>query len=338
MTIPFVLAVAFALPGQTTPVAGSIRGVVVNASRDHAAVGGAEVVLRVELEGQWVIAAEGIADEHGRFAFDNIPADADFIYLPGANRGGVHYPASRVRLSEQRPHARVKLAIHDTIATPNPLVLRRHEISIYPETDALRVTETLLIENSSARTYVGVAAGEGGRATTLRLSIPSNFRRTTFDKEFYGRQFTLFEGRLVTDIPWTPGQRELAFTYVLPNEDRDRVWQRPLDLPCDHLRIEVHTDTASEISCNLSHASVQSPGSVTFESSGRTLPADHMLRLQFGSQPISLSTHGRWLALAVLVGLVGLTVLTRLIRTRLQRKNQPQCRDQQPSIANKQAA
>lgn len=55
------------------------------------------------------------------------------------------------------------------------------------------------------RTYVGRPAHEGGRTATLRLSIPSDFHRTTFHKEFYGRQFTLIDGRLVTDIPWAPG-------------------------------------------------------------------------------------------------------------------------------------
>jgi hypothetical protein len=332
VTLQFILAAVVSLLGQTTPVAGSISGVVVNASRELAPVGGAEVVLRVELEGQFVIAAEGIADEQGRFVFDNIPADAEYIYLPGANRGGVHYPASRVRLSAQRPHARVKLAIHDTVSDPNPLVLRRHDITIHPETDALRVTEKLLIENPSSKTYVGHPAGGGGRATTLRLSIPTDFRRTTFQKEFYGRQFTLFDSRLVTDIPWTPGQRELAFTYVLPNEDRNRVWQRPLDLPCDHLRIEVHTDTPDEISCNLSRASSQTKGAVTFESKGQTLPADHMVRVQLESLPISLATYGRWLALSVLVGLI---VATVLIRTP---KSPSQLSDRQPAIAQKQAA
>jgi hypothetical protein len=122
---------------------------------------------------------------------------------------------------------------------------------------------------------------------------------------------------------------------VLPNEDRNRVWQRPLDLPCDHLRIEVHTDTPDDISCNLSRASSQTKGSVTFESTGPTLPADHMVRVQLESLPLSLATYGRWLALAVLVGLI---VSTSLLRTQFRRKNRSLLSDEQTSIAPKQAA
>jgi len=319
--LPFILVSAVALMVQTPPVAGSISGVVVNASRDQAPVSNAEIVLRVKLEGQFVIAAEGVADDEGRFLFDNLPVSADYIYLPGANRNGVHYPGSRVRLTAETPHARVKLPVHDTVAEPNPLVLRRHDIILQPEPDALRVTETLLIENPSDRTYVGKPAQSDGRAATLRLSIPADFRRTTFSNEFYGRQFTVFDGRLVTDIPWTPGVRELAFTYVLPNEDRNRVWERPLDLPCDHLRITVDTEVPDEVVCNLTGETSQTPGSVTFESKGQTLPAGHVVRLQLERLPITLATYGRWLALAVLVILIA---TTSLIGARYRRRQQLQ--------------
>jgi hypothetical protein len=303
----FMLAAGVALLGQPRSVAGSISGVVVNASQDGIPVGGAEVVLRVKLEGRFVTAAEGIADEQGRFLFDNIPADEAYIYQPGANREGIHYPGPRVRLNSRTPHARVKLSARDTISHPNPLILRRHEITIQPETDALRVTETMLIENPGSRTYVGRPAHEGGRAATLRLSIPSDFRRTTFDNEFYGRQFTLFDGRLVTDVPWTPGRRKLEFTYVLPNDSHDRTWQRPLDLLCDHLQLAVHTENPDEVACNLPRAASQSTGTVTFESTGETLPAGHVVRLRIDRLPVSLATYGRWLAVAVLVVLISTT-------------------------------
>ena len=334
MTSTIILVAVLAMQAQATPVAGSISGVVVNASQEMKPVGGAEVVLRVKLEGQFVIAAEGLADEQGRFEFDNIPADADYVYLPGANRDGIHYPGARVTLSPQQPQAHVKLAIRETVAAPNPLVLRRHEIEIFPETDALRVTETLLIENPSTQTYVGQPAKEGGRATTLSLAIPADFRRVTFQTEFYGQNFTLFEERLVTDIPWTPGERELAFTYVLPNDDRYRIWQRPLDLPCDYLRIEICTDEPDEISCNLPRAAAASEGTVTFESTGQTLPADYQVRLQLGRRPVTLATFGRWLALAVLTGLVIATSLTGILR----RKHQGPASGCPSSAASKRAA
>lgn len=316
MILQFILAASISLSNQLPPAVGSISGVVVNASQGGSPVSGAGVVLRVKLEGQFVTAAEGTADEQGRFEFSDIPADLEYIYLPGANLAGVHYPGPRIRLSAQRPHARLKLPVHDPVSQPNPLIVRRHEITLQPKTDALRVTETLLIDNPTSRTYVGQPAQEGSRAATLQLSIPSDFRRTTFHKEFYGRQFVLIEGRLVTDVPWTPGRRKLAFTYVLPNSDHHRVWQRPLDLPCDEMRIIVHTQDPNEVTCNLPRTSTTETGTVTFESSGEALPAGHVIRLEIGRLPVSLSAYGRWLALAVLVVLIGLATLIGCRRTK----------------------
>ncbi len=335
MISPFLLlATVAALLGQPSPVAGSIGGVVVNASRDMTPVGGAEIVLSVQVDGQLVIAAEGVADDQGRFLFDNIPADTSYVYLPGANRNGVHYPGPRVKLTAGKPHARVRLTVRDTVSEPNPLVLRRHEITLHVESDALRVTETLLIDNPGTETYVGQPVKQDGRAATLRLSIPSDFRRATFHQEFFGRQFTLIDGRLVTDIPWTPGQRTLAFTYVLPNDDHRRIWQRPLDLPCDQLRIEVHTDAAEAIDANLPRAAAPTGGAVVFESTGR-LPAGHVVRLQPGRLPISIATYSRWLALAVLVILIAATTLTGMWR---RRPGKSQSADDTPAIIRKNAA
>ncbi len=329
-----LFAAVVALQAQAAPVVGTISGVVVNASHDLAPVGGAKIVLRVQLDGQFVVAAECTADEGGRFVFDNLPADSNYVYLPGANLDGIHYPGARVLLNSNTPHARVNLTVHDTVSEPNPLVVRRHNIKIHAETDALRVTETLLIENPSSETYIGRPKREGGRAATLYLSIPPDFRRTTFHKEFFGQQFTLIDGQLVTDIPWTPGQRELAFTYVLPSDDRTREWRRPLDLPCDQLRIELNAKT-SEVYCNLPKVASNTNGSVVFESIGKAFPADHIIHVQLGNLPFTLAAWGRWLALGLLIALI---VATTMFGTRHRRRQKSRLHRNPESSQAKQAA
>ena len=69
-----------------------------------------------------------------------LPIDGQQVYLPGANRDGVHYPGPSVRLSSLRRRAEVTLAVYDALAFPNPLVVRRHTIVL--------------------RTRAGIAAGD----------------------------------------------------------------------------------------------------------------------------------------------------------------------------------
>jgi len=61
---------------------------VVNASEGRTPAAGAEVLLRVNVDGQFVIVAETITGADGKFLFEPLPIRADYQYLPGANRDG----------------------------------------------------------------------------------------------------------------------------------------------------------------------------------------------------------------------------------------------------------
>ncbi len=322
IVVNLLLAIG-AVAGSSNLDRGAIRGVVVNASQGNRPVERAEVVLRARQDGQLVPLATTTTDATGRFAFEHLPVGPDREYLPGANRDGIHYPGQRVQLIVQRPQADVSLAVHDSIAEPNPLVIRRHEIVISPQPGALHVTETLLVSNPSLRSYVGRSGKEGAEPVTLRLSIPSDFERTTFQKEFFGRRFSLVDGKLVTAIPWTPGERELKFTYVLRNTEDRRVWRRPLDLPCSSVCVRVRTTKPEEITCNLPRTEVRRDSDLTksdltelvFQSSGNGLPVGHVIEVELGQLPVAWMIYGRWVALAALVLLI---VAASVVRHRRQ--------------------
>jgi len=306
---------AGALPvGVEKPQHGSIAGTVVNASRGGVPVSGAEVALRVNVDGRFVVAAETTSDEKGRFLFPDLPADPDYVYLPGASWQTVHYAGTRVRLDGKRPNAELQIQVRDVVRSPNPLVVRNHRIVITPEQGALRVTESLLVENATSAAYVGQPLHKSSRAATLTLSIPSQFSRVTFEKEFYGRRFTVIDDRLVTDVPWEPGVREVNFTYVLPNTDRRRIWKRPLDLPTSRLLVIVR-GAKREVTSNASRAPTEPDGSVAF--AAESLPGGHVVEVALDELPVSWTTYAAWGALLVTIALI---VLTIVLHNRLRTK------------------
>ena len=236
MLLNLLLLGASILAADPPPGDGMITGGVVRAA-DQSPVAGAEVILRARVGDQLVPVAETTADAQGRFRFEHLTADGKNLYLPGANRDGIHYPGPNVRLTSLEPQAEVTLAVHDAVAFPNPLVVRRHEIILSPQPGVLEVTESMLIDNPSSACYVGQAGGQDAEPVTLQLAIPAAFQRVTFVGEFFGRRFSLVGGKLVTSVPWPPGQRELKFSYWLPNTGRHYVWQRPLGLPTEQVRV-----------------------------------------------------------------------------------------------------
>jgi len=304
MRATILLAVSSTIAGPWGAGEGLIDGIVVNATRDPAPAAGAEVVLRARVEGQFIPMAETVADRQGIFRFEHLLTGGDRLYLPGANRDDVHYPGPRVQLTAQRPRAHVKLVVFDSISHPSPLVVGRHDIIVRAESGVLHVTESMLVENPSSTCYVGRGTHEGKEPVTLSLAIPSDFVRTTFDKEFFGRQFSLLNDKLVTGIPWPPGKRELRFTYAIANDKSHFTWQRSLDLPCAHVRLTVQTNSRDEVSCNLEPARIAQEGEAIFESDGDVLPAGHVIRLQLGHLPVPMMVYGRWISLTVLVGLI----------------------------------
>lgn len=316
MTGTHLLLVALTvLPAQSSLRHGTIGGRVVNAT-DETPIAGAKVVLRIKLQNEFMPIADTVSGAEGRFLFEKLFVGGHYEYLPGANRDGIHYPGPHVRLTAARPNAQVKLEVCDSLAEPSPLVISRYEILVHPEPGAVHVTESILVSNPTTTCYVGKPADDGAEPVTLELSVPKDFERTTFHQEFFGRRFSVRNGKVVTGIPWTPGQRELKFTYVLRNEQEHCLWERPLDLPCSEVRLHVRSDRPDEVSCNLAKLPATGRGEIVFESRGQVLPKGHVLRVELGRLPVPWMAYGRWAAVAVLGTLVAGASLALLKRRR----------------------
>ena len=301
-----VLILAMGSTAVSSPRVGDgvIDGIVINATRHQIPMGGTEVALRVRVDGQFVGVARTTSQPDGRFRFENLPTDGAGPYLSGANQDDVHFPGPRVWLTAEQPHAQVTVTVFEAVSEPNPLVIQRQDIVVRPEPGILTVTESILIDNPSSRCYVGRAPHDGGTPVTLRLAIPADFDRVTFDKEALGRRFVLVDGRLVTGIPWPPGKRELVFSYVIANEKRHCVWERPIDLPCSHVSLRVQTNNPANIVCNLQRTGTTENEGECFELIGHVLPAGHVVRLELGHLQVPTIVHARWTALLILATLI----------------------------------
>lgn len=304
----FLIGLAFTygliVLGPSSEEPGVIRGRVVNMSQREAACAQTEVILRARVEGEFAPVAQTVTDADGNYRFEGLPVGSDYLYLPGANREGIHYPGRRVGLTRGHPTAYVTLEVRDTVAEPSPLVIRQHEIVIGTEPGAVHVVEALLVDNPTTVTYVGGAKSEDMLPVTLQLHIPSDFERITFEKEQFGSQFQVIAGRLVTGLPWTPGRQWLKFTYTLRAEAVQGVWRRVMDAPCESLRVRVRHSGPEEIGCNLPPAADGPPGEKVFQSGAGVLSAGDEIRVELGTLPRAWTVYARWVTLFLLVGLI----------------------------------
>lgn len=294
---------------------GVVSGNVVNGSRQAAPVEGAKVVLQLKSRDQFNVFDTLQTDSSGFFIFRGLMVSDHIEYKLAAQHGGVHYPGPRFVLTRDRKSLATRIMVRDTITHPNPLVVRQHVVRIVSDTGLLRVTEALLIDNPTERCYVGPEPAASEDTVTLRLSIPRDFIKVTFHKEFFGRAFAVKEDALVTGLPWEPGQRELAFTYILANESGSLTWQRPLDLPTENLTLAVDTNATDELSCSLDDVplpQVDSRDAPTFAARGATLKSGAVIQLTLGKLPIAWTVYARWSIVIVLAVIVVASVLRRM--------------------------
>lgn len=289
------------LPGP----AGTIRGRVLNGSQHGAVVACAEVVLRVQIDKQFVAVAETTTDEQGMFHFDDVPVVPEAIYLPGANHGDVHYPGPRVRLLPDQPTVDVEVTVFDSETNRNPLVIRRHEIVVRPEPGLLKVTESLQVENPTLVCFGGGSEGPDDSLTeippvTLRLGIPGEFQRATFQSEFLGRRFSWNDDALVTRIPWPPGTRHVEFSYTIANDRGQLDWKRTVDLPCDQIQLTVYSEVPEQVRCEALTTRQVDRQRVVFASARRFEPGSS-IDLQLNQLPLPWSNHLRGIAVGALV-------------------------------------
>lgn len=306
MSVSAAILAAWLAIAASDPPEGTIDGVVMNLSREGRPAAAVEVELRAELDGQLVPVARTQTDARGRFAFRGVPLDQTLTYVAGANLDGVHYASSKFALGPARRSAHVRLAVREAETGTNPLVIRRHDVLIEPGLGVLHVTEALLVENPTPRTYVGKAVGEAPMPVTFALGIPTNFERLTFEEEFFGRNFALVGGKVVTGIPWEPGRRWVRFTYSARNEAAYRRWERRMDAPCDQVSVRVKGSGDVEVECSLP-IDRDTPDRATFAASGRSLAAGDVVWVGLGDLPVSWTSYARWGAVVALVlSVVGL--------------------------------
>lgn len=299
MSFSAVILATWLATAVVAPPDGTIDGIVVNLSRDGRPAAEVEVELRAELDGELVPVARTRTDARGAFAFRGVPLDRTLTYVAGANRDGVQYATSKFALGPERRTAHVRLNVRDAETESNPLVLRRHDVVIEPAPGVLHVTEALLVDNPTEKTYVGKARGDAPMPVTFELGIPTDFERLTFEEEFWGRSFALVGGKVVASVPWEPGQRWVRFTYSARNEAAYRRWERAIDAPCERMSVRVKGSGGENIECSLPFDGEAGDRAV-FAAAGQSLAAGDAVWVGLGDLPVSWTTYARWAAVAVL--------------------------------------
>src|SRR5688572_8504299 len=118
---------------ESSEPTGRIQGVVLDGTNGNDNLGNVAVILQAGSDGALAPVVKTTTDIYGKFVFENVPLDPSVIYLPGADRDGVHYPGRRLRLNSDNRVAHQAITTFEAVESPSPLTAERHEIDVVIE-------------------------------------------------------------------------------------------------------------------------------------------------------------------------------------------------------------
>jgi hypothetical protein len=151
----------------------------------------------------------------GRFAFAyRLSGAEDAIYFVSASHSGLAYFAEPLRVDERA--ATAEITVFDTTSAPIPLTVRgRHVIVGAPAASGRRtVNEIYELSNDTTVTAVAPAGG-----STFAAVLPPGATDVQIGGGDVPAEAVVFDsGRVNVEAPFSPGLKQLAYTYTLPPE------------------------------------------------------------------------------------------------------------------------
>jgi hypothetical protein len=200
---------------------GEIRGRVID-GRTGAPRERVPVILVIAAEGSRPDIMRTRTDARGRFEFRDLQTGEGTSYVLIARFSRGQFARGPMSLSPGRDLQRSNVHVWETTTDPTAISLARDAIFVVPDQGQVSVLESIVVENNSARAYIGRRSreeGAGWMTPTLGLALPA--RAEARDIQVLESSIPIlnvvptdFGAGITSAIP--PGETRITFAYRLP--------------------------------------------------------------------------------------------------------------------------
>ena len=201
------------------PDAGTISGVVVNATHQNTVVAHQKVTLQRSLGNTAQDIATTVTDQDGHFSFNDIVGTSDDTFAVYTQFQGGMFPSATVNLGTSDAtslHVKVYDTTNDdanlrvTVAT---LLVRDPR----PVNGLIGVGEVISIENTGTTAFVGTPTGDASKPMRLlRFATPPNASGLSLGLGFSGAQIVTTDKGFGATATVPPGTTDFAFGIDIP--------------------------------------------------------------------------------------------------------------------------
>jgi hypothetical protein len=189
-----------------------------------------------------------LLDEHGAAVLEDLPIVMGVVPLVRVEYKGLTYQEAGPQMDASNRESSIDVKVYDTTEQmPAWRIPMRHVIAT-PSPSGVAVTELVVIDNPSDKTWLGKEPDEKGNRPTVELTLPENTKEVTLESGFHGWCCTSFEGRtLHIKMPMMPGQASFRFSYKVAATQGSSLLSMVSPAPVDHMMFML-PDDATKIS------------------------------------------------------------------------------------------
>lgn len=158
-----------------------------------------------------------LLDEQGSAVVADIPVVMGVVPLVRVQYQGLTYQETGRPLDAATRDGTIEVKVYEsTEDTPAWRIPMRH-LMIKPGDASATVTELVIVDNPSQKTWLGKDPDEKGNRATVDLCLPEGAREVTLESGFHGWCCTSLQGRVLrVRMPMMPGQARFRFSYSVP--------------------------------------------------------------------------------------------------------------------------
>lgn len=189
----------------------------VQGTKDGPPVRGDEVEIGLFHREALVKRLSGRLDDHGELLLGDLPVGLAITPVVQIKHAGVTYQESGSSMDATKPGANLDIIVYEVSETPPPWKVALRHMVVEPAESGFAVSETLVVENPSDRTWIGAPADEHNRRATIPIHLPVGASRPELVQGFHGWCCSEHADRSLTvQMPMMPGKTTFKFAYLAP--------------------------------------------------------------------------------------------------------------------------
>ncbi len=321
-----------AQPARAQTSGGKFEGQIVNGTKDAPITNSANLtvtLLSAPLGATVPLSVTTRADANGRFVFTNLDTMTTTRYAVLATYKELDYYSDVVTFSENQTTQPITVTIHETTEDVSAVRVSQTHFIVEVVPGSLGVTQIIVLQNTSDRTYIGKPL-LGPHRATLTLPILAGASNLQFENPEAGATTLVGSTVLTYTLPVYPGMDQIVYAYELSYTSSNYPFR--LTMPFDSAQVRILlADVGGTI--NSTQFATPAPFSaptgqkflqttMTNVTAGTTLNAT-FTKLPAGAEAPAQIPDQNTLAIALgIVGAVALAVFALLIRPFLNRRKQ----------------